>query len=93
MLLNLVPVLLEQFQPLRQAGVAQPLQIRIFLHLLDGHTRRPQLVQELDPPDVVLRIPTVGILNPVDGMDEADALVIAQGVNTQSGHFRAYAVS
>ncbi len=53
-------------------------------HLCARHACIPQSDEQVDPVEIVLRIATMAVLRPSDWFKQADALVVAQGIDAQS---------
>jgi hypothetical protein len=60
------------------------LKFRVDLHVVDRHASSAKFDQEIDPANILFGIAAVGILSPVDRVNEADPFIIPQRVNTQT---------
>jgi hypothetical protein len=57
-------------------------------HLCARHAGIPQSDEQVDPVEIVLRIPTMAVLSPRDWLKQPDALIVAQGIDAQPRKFR-----
>lgn len=63
---------------------AQFTQLRVAAHLRNRHSGRAQAQQERDPVEVCGTVKPVAVAVARNGLDQPDALVIAQGVRAQA---------
>src|SRR5258707_2525171 len=78
----------QHFQPLGQRLVALSSKLRVGLHLLHRHTCGANLLEKIDPTDIVGGVTAMGILGPTYGVNEANTLVVTQRIDAQSRCFR-----
>ena len=81
---NIRQMLFQHLATILHRRVPSAAQLCKRLHLADRHVRRPQPQQEFDPGHIRCRVAPLSTRRTADWRDQADALVVTQGIGCQA---------